>query len=180
MARAAAYDQYEDPGMAFSSQELADYLPGSWAEERVYKLLEIVSLAKRRSEIPGTNPEWWKEVAKSIPPLMRWYCIAIEIDSLAAAEYELPDPRSKAGKVLTHTAQSLTERGFLANWQTDAEASMRYVVTIGRRAQGASKAWGKSEGRLSNKLANCVQRELSLCAKLEQGLDSRSVETKES
>lgn len=170
MANAKAYDSYEDVGMAFSDDDCAAYDPEVWATERVTYLREGELLLRRRTELDLSNPKWWQAQHVRLKNLIRWYCVALVLP--LEEDEDLPAPTSAAGKRITAKAVSLEEAGFVGEWQANAEAALRYVVTIGRRS---SKDWPKSMRSQSNKLANCVVREVNICQLAESELDARGV-----
>lgn len=174
MATATAYDSWDDPGLAFSEDDVAQWDMQAWAEERVARLCAHFHVALRRSELPGIEkPVWWRKAADKVLDLMTWYCVSMEVSGLdREAARVLPDPSSVAGKALTKQALELTPEDWLGVWASGAEGAMRHVVTIGRRKGG--KGCTKLEKKRSNKLANCVFKEISQCQRLETMLESRT------
>lgn len=175
MATAARYDSWDDAGMAFSSDELEAHDPKVWASERVAKLCAMRQVLERYLELPGIEkPVWWKEVSKGLRYKITWYVKAMLLVPPTPEEIGdvLPSRQSAAGKKLSLATVNLEPRSWLGAWGADAEHSMRYVVTIGRRA-GAQ--WEKAMKKQSNVLANCVEQELQLLRKLDETLASRTV-----
>lgn len=179
MATAASYDQWADAGMAFTDEELKAYGPGLWAEERVKEVLDRWAVAHRKAGLPGIEaPKWWEDVSKKMLDVVSWYCVALALPGIdrEALRDGLPTPSSAEGKALTKRALDATPDGFLGSWSADAEAQMRYVVTIGRAcwmAKGTS-GWKKATNKESNRLANCLMKEINLTQRLDQTLSSRS------
>lgn len=174
MASAAAYDSWDDPGLAFSEDEVAGWDMQKWAEERIALLHVHFLTALRKSELPGVEkPDWWRKAADKVLDLMTWYCVALEIPGFdREAIRKLPDPSSSAGKELTKKALDCDPKDWLGMWADGAESAMRYVVTIGRRKAG--KGCTKVEKKRSNKLANCVFKEINGNQRLETMLESRT------
>lgn len=168
MATARLYDQWEDAGMAFTEEDLESYSPQRWAEQRIEKMMGRYVVVCRRAELAEDKPQWWKDFASGIKKVVGWYCVAMELPKM---EMDSASASLTAGKRLTAQARDLTPEVALGVWQTDAEAAMRHVVTLGRRCAG--RGWKKGERSLSNKLANCVMREHTLAAKLERQLASK-------
>lgn len=177
MARAKAYDEYEDAGLAFSVEELALYRPQKWAEQRVLELREMILVLKRRELLPEMpKPEWWKGVRKRCEQLASWYCVALEVPALAEDDVALPPPTSHAGKRLAKSAAGVVDgQVWLDEARVSSEASLKYVVTLGRRCQGnpSTSGWKLAEGKQSNKLANCIVKELYALDRLQSQLDAR-------
>lgn len=177
MATAKAYDQYEDAALTFSDEEILAHDPQRWAEQRVSELI----LAKywplvRMSELAdAAKPGWARQSSSYVRSLCRWYCIAMEIDAPSDTEYTLPDSRNKIGRQVTMMAQSLVPEEFVQAWGAEAHRELTYVVTIGRRCISKSSVTGWDVGtkKLSNKLANCLVREIACAAKLQDLLSHR-------
>ena len=176
MATATSYDEWDDAGLAFTEALCQEYRPQKWAEEHVAQLAASIRILKRKVDLPDIEkPEWWKKALSVMERNASWYCVAMEIPALEAEDAAAPGPQTKAGKAITMAAQALEPRDFLTDLQASAEANMRYVVSIGRRCMGnrTVSGWVKMDGKFSNKLANCVMKEITSCAHLEKQLDSR-------
>lgn len=175
MARASAYDEFDDGGMAFSSEELWEYKPEQWAQERVALLCAMRQVVMRRIELPDVpKPIWWKEAAKLLENKIDWYCRAVPLVGATPEEKGsegLPGRTSAKGKELSKAASLLDEHDWVGRWHEDASTALRYVVTIGRRAAAQCK-WSKETMKASNRLANCVTQEVDACERLEKILAS--------
>lgn len=175
MAKARLYDDREDAGLTFSTDELEAHTPEQWAQERVAKLCAMRQVVMRRIELPDVpKPLWWKEVAKNLRDKIGWYCKAIPLVACTPQELGdegLPGRNSNAGKELSKAASFLDEEAFLGQWAVEADDALRYVVTIGRRASAHCK-WSSAMQKQSNRLANCVRQELFVIEKLEKTLAS--------
>ena len=175
MAKGQAYDADVDAALTFSTDQLDDYTPEQWAQERVAKLCAMRQVVMRRLELEMVpKPFWWKEVAKNLRDKIGWYCKAIPLVAVTPTELGeegLPSRNSKAGKELSKVASFLDEQGFIGAWGTEAEECKRYVVTIGRAASAHCK-WSVAMNKQSNRLANCVTQEIEAIQKLEKSLAS--------
>jgi len=175
MAKAKGYDDWEDAGMAFSSDELDAYQPVEWAQQRVARLCAMRQVVMRHLELPDiAKPLWWRDAAKWLRDKIGWYCTAMHLTPPTEEELGnvLPDRKTAAGKALSKEASLLDARDWLGAWAAETEAAMRYVVTIGRRASASCK-WDAFTNKASNRLANCVNGELQLQRKLDETLVSR-------
>lgn len=174
MATALVYDAYEDVGLAFSEEEVEAYSPQALAEARRDHLLDQWAVTFKRSQLAGVEkPVWWKDAAKKTLDCAGWICVAVEVpafdrDSLVEG---LPAPETADGKKLARRALDLTPEDWLGAWEANAEACMRYTVTLGRRS--VTKHKNKNTKRLSNKLANAIMREIQAVQRLESLLISR-------
>jgi hypothetical protein len=169
VATAKAYDQWEDPGLAFSDVECAEYDPQAWADQHVEGLASEYRVLLRKEHINGMdNPAWLKEARTRLASLIRWFCVAMEIDALPDEAYALPKANTSLGRRLTITAQELDEAAWAAGGQARVRADLARMVTLGRRVK-----LSKAERSYGNKLANCLTRELAFYEKMEQGLRSR-------
>lgn len=175
MATARAYDAYQDTGLAFSEDEIREYDSQVWAQERVERLGKIQLVLMRKAELTDSKPKWWDGFAKRVAQIVGWYCVAMEVPKPPTPT--LPDPHSAEGKRLTIQAQELDEDDALGKWRSSADKSLRFVVTIGRACGGNRpvSGWKKKEVRLSNRLANCVMREVQLADKMEEELASKGM-----
>jgi hypothetical protein len=175
MASAKAYDEWEDAGMAFSTDELEDHSPTVWASERVAKLCVMRQVVMRHIELPDiAKPHWWHGAGKNLRDVIMWYCKALQLEGPTAKELGdegLPSRNSAAGKELSRVASLLDISEWLSAWAADAEASKRYVVTIGRRASASCK-WDKATMKASNRLANSVDKEIRATEHLDKELSA--------
>lgn len=175
MAKAKGYDDWEDAGKAFSTDELDEYLPTEWAQERVAKLCMTRQIVMRHLELPDiAKPLWWRKVSNVMRDRIMWYCKALHLEGPTPQELGnegLPGRNTAAGKELSRIASLLDVKEWLSEWGTDAEASMRYVVTIGRRA-GVSCKWDAFTNKANNRLANCVMMEIQAVQYLDRELSA--------
>jgi hypothetical protein len=178
MATAEAYDQWDDPGLAFTDEQCAEYDPKAVAAVRVNELLGLVPLAIRRSQL-GEKAKWWETVAAKMTDVITWYCVVgglPGIDRAALhAQAEMVD--KKALTQLTVIARQLGEpEEFLAVWQASVRSEMVQHVTLGRRCAGSRKlsGWTKAERSLSNKIANAIVKEMSVAQKMADALAART------
>ena len=174
MATAVAYDAWEDPGLAFSEEEVAAFNPQELGAARRDHLLSLWAVAVRRADLVGAEkPQWWKDAAKKLLDTASWYCVAMEVPAFdrELLKDELPAPSTAEGKRLAKQALDASPDDFLGAWLDNAEACMRHAVTLGRRHAGKHK--NKNSKRLANKLANCLTREMAANTRLRTLLDSR-------
>lgn len=178
MATAEAYDQWDDPGMAFTDEQCAEYDPKAVAAVRVNELLGYIPLALRRSQL-GEKAKWWESVAAKMTDCVTWYCVVAELPGIDRAalhaQAELVD--KKAMTQLTVVARQLGEpEEFLERWQAAVRTEMVQHVTLGRRCAGSRKisGWTKAQRSLSNKIANAVIRELHVIQRSADALTART------
>ena len=157
MARSAVYDEWEDVGLAFSAQEVAEYDPKALGEKRIAHLLESALVLERLSTIPkAEKPKWCHDAARDLLTRATWICKALTLPGIdKAAALELPPASSAEGKAITAAAQRLDLDTWLEEEISKAEACLRYAVSIGRRAESRPD-WRKQDRSLSNKLANAL------------------------
>lgn len=177
MATATAYNDFEDPGLAFGEEELKSWNIKEFSEERVAMLINARRILIRSLEIPQISmPALRRHAAKNLRDISSWYCVAIEIPGIKQDVEALLDPHSPEGKALTKAARDLDLADWLGDWHAPAETAMRKVVTLGRRCASVPQVsgWKKADGKLSNKLANCLMKELNAIDKLSLKLEARS------
>lgn len=175
MATAATYDEWDDPGLSFTEEQVAGYAPAAVAAVRVNWLLDHIPLALRRSQL-GEKTEWWRKVADKMVDAVTWYCIVAELPGIdREAIYELPVDDGL--KKLTVAARKLGEPSeVIAEWRALVRSEMVQHVTLGRRCAGSKKIsnWGKREKSTSNKVANAIFKEMTTIGRLDSMLVSRT------
>lgn len=172
MAKAVVYDEFEDVGLALTDEAVREWDMEAWALERVDYLVFHARVLLKRASIPGMDKvDWCEEFAKGILDCAAWYCRITETEGLdREAARTLPSPQSGQGKMLASSAQGIDSKDYLSGFAGDADRAMVHVVTIGRRCTH----WKKADQRLSNKLANAVNKERSLTMKMHARLESHS------
>ena len=165
MANAVVYDQWDDPGMAFSEAQVQEFQPSATAAGRVTWLVTHALVTQRRSDLNTEKPQWWAKVARSMVDCAGWYCVAGQLPGLDRTEVMRAPVREAELKKLSALALRVGEpEEFLEGWRNDLVGVMRSHVTLGRRCLGARQVsgWTVKEKKLSNKVANAVHRELML------------------
>lgn len=179
MATAITYDEWDDPGLAFTEDQVAGYAPSAVAAVRVNWLAEHIPLALRRSQL-GEKSEWWRKVADKMVDSITWYCVVAELPGIDREKiFQLPDGEEL--KKLTVQARKWGEPSdVLSEWRMLVRSEMVQHVTLGRRCAGSKKisGWGKREKSISNKVANALFKEAMVTSRLETMLVSRT-QTKE-
>lgn len=173
MARSAAYDQWEDVGMAFTEGEVASFDTQAWAEQQLRELCEQLRVLFRRSQIPkSSKPEWSNKAAKALRERVTWLCKAAELPTIDFEKlYDLPDPKSVEGKSLTEQAQRLDPEAWVGELVNRTEAQTAWLVTISRRA-GRKQQWKKTQWSLSNRVVNAVAGNARTLRMLQTQLES--------
>lgn len=171
MASAPAFDEYEDVGMAFTEAALEEWDPKAWAESRVVYLMKqshIVELMAQSYSVVGPEATM-RKASSMIVDIATWMCRAMELSGVNRE----PNWNDGQLKAMKSEALRLEPSAWLEAWRSEADVAMRVVVTSGRRAAGVCK-WTKGQRSLSNKLANCVGKELWVAEKVEVSLNSIS------
>jgi hypothetical protein len=155
MASAAAYDEWEDPGKAFSDQEVEGYSVLKEAEARMqYLHRQLLLVEKARTFKDHAKPAWMTKQSKRLLQVMGWLCKAVELEGFNDEEMkELPLATSAAGKALAKEAQQIDWEGWINHAIQSTEAALIYHVSLSRRCAGR---WAKRERSLSNKYANAL------------------------
>lgn len=173
MARAVKYDEWDDPGMAFSDDSIAEYDPASWAEAHVAGLTYSVRVLRRHAELPkATKPQWSTSAADALEKVAGWFCVALRIEAPSAEAFQPPNPKTKEGKEVTKEAQKIDLEEWLRSHHSAAIVAMRHVVTIGRRAAGPQK-WAKAQHSANNRLANALENEVRVFNRLAEEMSAR-------
>src|SRR5690606_32686917 len=129
MATAVTYDEWDDPGLSFTEEQVAGYTPSAVAAVRVNWLLEHIPMALRRSQL-GEKSEWWRKVADKMVDAITWYCVVAELPGIdREGVYELPDGDEL--KKLTVQARKWREpEDVLAEWRSLVRSEMVQHVTL--------------------------------------------------
>lgn len=179
MATSGRYDDYEDPGMAFTEGELKAYDMQALAQERVDKLVSgVLRPAQRRMDLNLQYPAFCGILVRETKSIVTWYGVALELPMVRSTIDDLlerEDPMSAEGKRITKAAQQMDFDVLLNQWEQNALGVMRRAVTIGRRCSSATKVsgWTKADKSRSNKLANCLDREVNSVEKMIVKLEAR-------
>jgi hypothetical protein len=192
MATAAQYDQYEDPGLAFSTEEVEAFDPKAWMTAHVERLAAEVVAWRRRGELPGMDHPWTVgEVVKALNDKLSWDCttaLELPINTVLGVasihEVPIPDPKTDVGKQLTKRALEIEPRDWLAERLNMLHSDLRYVVTILRRQMALRNASRsndehgktrvkKTERSYYNKFIHCLVRELNSVQSLIDNYDKQ-------
>jgi len=177
MATAEAYDDWDDPGLAFTDEQLGEYDAKAVAAVRINYLLETIPLAVRRSQL-GEKVKWWEGVAARQLDCVTWYCVVAGLPGVDRAEvYASAEPEGKALTALTVRARDLGEPdAYLAAWTASVRSEMVQHVTLGRRCTNSRKlsGWTKADRSMSNKIANALMKEINVVGKMHEALTART------
>lgn len=169
MARAAAYDEWEDAGLALSDDEVNSYQPVQVGQKRVAQLSMAVRLLLRQVETGQPKTATIQDAANRLLDAATWYCRALGLEGINREELTtLPKASTAEGKKLTAQSLKLPAPDLLRSLREKAEADMRYAVTIGRRCEGPRRAaggWSKENRSASNRLANSINKEMNAIRK---------------
>lgn len=171
MASASTFDEYEDVGLAFTESTLQEWDPKAWAESRVVYLMRRATVAQMMADsYMVVGPQATMAKAHSlVVDIATWTCRAMELTGVNRD----PQWSGKQTKSMKADALRLSPVEWTEEFRADAEVAMRSVVTLGRRAAGVCR-WTKAQRSASNKLANCVGKELWAAGKVEVMLNSIS------
>lgn len=182
MATAEAYDDWDDPGMAFNDEQVESYEPQACAAVRMNWLLGSIPLAVRRAQL-GEKAKWWETVAAKQADLVTWYAVVAELPGVDREGLLGVDGVDGADlRKLTVGARDMGDPlDWLAEWSSMVDQEMRGHVTLGRRCATSKKmsGWGKRERSISNKVANALHKEQTTIARLALQLRSRTGTAKE-
>ena len=176
MARSKVYDPWDDLGMQFTPEQLAAFDPSLSSAARANTLIDLIPVVVRRAELRDFHL-FWKEVAKAMTRCARWYLVCIGHprlnEELLLAQ---SDVRGDALRQLTVRAHNLAENEeqFIDGWRAELHAAFRMHVTLGRRCESYKNlsSWTKSNGSMSNKVANAFTQEVYWLGKCDDLLSS--------
>lgn len=187
MATATQYDQYEDVGLAFSTEEVTGFDAKDWMRTHLVRLVEQMPVFLRRKQLEGLDHPWisW-EIVRKLGDKVSWSCTTAlempinDVFGVAAVSQlweALPDPKTPEGKALTKKALDVVPRDWLVERREMLEADMRWIVTIMRRQNAvlgsAGKPVSKSIRRWQNKYVHCLYRELAQVRTLIENYDKQ-------
>lgn len=153
MARSEFFDQWEDPGLAFSDTELAEFKVDTFLEQHLAGVLVLCVVLQRRSELPEmSKPQFMDKVATWLRSRATWEVTKGGLDAIDWDDVlKLPSPTSKDGKALTARALAVVPEEWLPEQRAAAQVVVQQYVTISRRAATAQK-WKKADQRKSNQV----------------------------
>lgn len=180
MATAVAYDDWEDPGMAFSEEELLAFDPCAWMATHLRTLADEMVMWQRRTELPDMPKPWMaREILVRMVRTMSWSASTAcgkPLEEVVGwqnhTDIVLPDPTSKEGKALSQRALNCDAEAWLGERRAHVEGDLRIVVTTMRRRFGIKKP-AKAVRSAGNKFVNCLVRELNLLDTLKKELDKQ-------
>lgn len=181
MGIAQSYEQHIDPGLAFGEEEIKAFDPKGWAALRVEELsrrLATVQKLLTMADVP--KHAWWKDVAKRLEAIIGWYCIVATVET--PLPLALPQPKSKGGKDLATKALNLQPDTWIDAFHTDALVQLQHVASLGQACLQAREltGWKKAEGKLVNRLLNCLTNEERSAVKFQEELTARKEEVDKS
>jgi hypothetical protein len=181
MATSATYDEWDDPGLSFTEEQVAAYTPQAVAAVRVNWLLDHIPLALRRSQL-GEKAEWWRKVADKMVDVVTWYCVVAELPGIDREEiFDLPGAEEDIKKLTVAARKWGSPEDILAEWRILVRSEMVQHVTLSRRCAGSRKisGWNKRERSISNRVANALFKEATTTNRLESMLNSRTKSKKD-
>jgi len=182
MATATSYDKWDDPGMAFTEEEIKGYSPQVFASGRIDELVHLYQMVNlvQSGAVRINKPVFWNKAGRKLLDKASWYAQALEVPGIDREAVEvLPEPDSVEGKELMVAARELARMEpdeWLESYWQECSSMMFRVVTLGRRCSTnpALSGWGKRDRSYSNKLANAVNNELLLVGKLKEILETNT------
>lgn len=154
MARAKAYDAWEDPGMVFSEDDVKNYSPLDTAERRMDELIELHNVLNALSLLGYGPSEWAGSYSKRVKLAVTGLCVSVKMAQPDPSDFDergLPEYMAVAQKMRNWYKWA----DGLAN---DCDLYMAKIVTLGRRAAGA-QGWKKQEHSVANKFANRINEQ---------------------
>lgn len=181
VARAQAYNEWEDAGLAFSEADLVEFHPLDVIDVRIARLIEHGQWFARRVQMELDKPGLTKDGLRFVKGTADWY--GTIRGEMPAWDGSVPEPTSVEGKQLSAVILGQTLEDHVQVWRDEVEGSLRQYVSLSRRAAGAALvsgragmkadgedfvpgAWTKADHSLSNKTANGLHRELLTATKL--------------
>jgi hypothetical protein len=157
MATARALDCYEDPGMAFTEQEVMNYSTVREAEDRLVWLIELQNVMAAYEKISAVGHAgarvWSQRAAKDLKRHAGYLCVAAGIPAPDDSDFDTED------KEFNLRAQQVEDpREWVEALIAETEGVLRRLVTLGRRAK-VMQSWNKTERSVSNKFLNAVQND---------------------
>lgn len=152
MATAKIYDQYEDPGMAFTEEEVSTYSLEEECERHISRLLEVYHVAKAYSTVNTlgslTATSICKDLARDMADRAQMFTAAVTIPFVDESDFKVTDPEFN---LAAQQIESLPE--WLLGLTTEWNALIRRAVTLGRRA-GLSRADKSRSNKMINAFVN--------------------------
>lgn len=151
MARAIAFDQWEDPGMGFSKEELDNFSWYEIVERRLDVLIDVQNTLYALAQIPGGNIETPRQMAKQAKSMATGLVkfSTLHMEAPAQSDFNTLD---KEFMVAAHGIYDL--RNWTEEFKTDTESWLRHYVSLARRCKYSSKF--DPEIKVGNKVVNQV------------------------
>ena len=149
-----AYEEFMDPGIAFSDTTLAEWNPLAWATQRVNYLKGLHRQLDALSAV-SEKPKWIEVTKKCMRVTVPQY---VRIGADGPSEEDAPQvwfaPMTPAArkKMLAGIEHSELE-DWIADWVQDIRTSLSHVVSIGAAAVASGR---KDVRRPTNQVANVL------------------------
>jgi hypothetical protein len=163
MATAKFLEYYEDPGMAFTDEEVEGFSIDRVAEARLLWLIEIQNILYcywRLCDMGNLGARVWAEKAhKDLETLAGYHCVAAGLDAPDSSDFYRFD------KDFIVAAQMIE---YVEDWVREIMAQtvglLRREVTLADRAMKVNK-WKKGDRSRANKYFNAVVNQRKLMDK---------------
>lgn len=159
MGVAQKYDQYEDPGLAFSEEDCTTFDVQAWAVGRVETLTWMAHVWNASLNLP--KPQKPKVVRRAIGYVVGCvglYTVKAEIPGRSQEEVTGEPPFSSEVKSWAIDLLNSGVERSVEEWVGSVNREMTHFVTLCRRAKGA-QSWTKKERSMANRLANALEIE---------------------
>jgi hypothetical protein len=173
MALSPIYDQFDDPQLGITKEELETFDMVEFCMARTNELVQRGVVAYRHYQLPDLwMPGWWRAVSDGCFDKASWYCRKTGLEGIDRRELRNIPMDSLEGKTITKKALSIEEEGpWLQEWEEELDRDLNFFVTICRRK---SFSWNRSEKSLCNGLTNAILQEAMLIDHLGKQLRSNS------
>lgn len=148
MARAKAYDKWDDPGMAFSGEQIANYNIQEAGIRRMDVLIEAQNIMYAIAQIPGGQTVVPKKISDHLKKRATDLARVLWIEQPDPTDFDSMDPEFV---LAAQNVEDLWE--WAINFVVDTEAWITMCVTLGRRA-AIGNSWSKQDHSFSNVMIN--------------------------
>lgn len=172
MAWSSAYDEWQDPGLAFDEDQLGAFDREAWALNHRDDGVEALAVLRRYTQLPNMpKPTWASKTERLWAGRLQFFCIKAEVPAWDD-EALVPSPRTAAGKALSGAALALDVRGWTEAQLSGLEAALRQYVSIVRSMPRPAKAIRSLDNRLVNAIVSQRQALESRLGELDSMIDS--------
>lgn len=162
MATARDLNEWEDPGLAFTEQDVQDYDIRVEAKLRLAELQDLYLVLKASQGLPYGLQSWANNASSNVRSWMTWICRQCLIPLPEIKTWSFGPGEQEERK--PYTARAVRDGAWVISCSELDRSTQHLVraVTLGRRA-GSLMGWNKGQKSESNKYCNALLKQREGC-----------------